>query len=415
MTSLLVQEYLKTHSLAQLKAEHGIKSSAVPGNYKFSLNYDQIESKAGPMVNQCRGLILAANPLKPLQDGQVNGEDPVGETTIMARPFERFFNLGDSNAAPVDMNHPETVFFEKLDGTLCILYFDPEQEEWHIATRAVPEADKNINGWDDLTFRKLFEVALRDVCSSPFTHPGDFFQHWTGLLDRSKTYMFELCTPQNRIVVEYKTNMVFLLGIRDTQTGVETDITGISDQMDIRSLYGVPTCPFHSLANMEELLKFVGSKPPFEQEGVVVRDKDGNRVKVKSMAYMAYNRVRDSTANSPRAVLELILSEQLDDVLPVLEPHMQRKATELQEKVRLLFQRVEEDFQEISSEAKGEENQRKAFAIGVQDRGAWMGPLMDRFLGKSTSLLDYLQKRKLPNGTYPDGLLDSVITEANQL
>ena len=84
MTNPIVQDYLNNHSLAQLKAEHGIKSSAKPGDRMFSLNYDQIESKAGPIVNQCRGLILGTQ--EPLTEAQVEQQESVGKTVILARP-----------------------------------------------------------------------------------------------------------------------------------------------------------------------------------------------------------------------------------------------------------------------------------------------------------------------------------------
>ena len=47
MTSPLVQNYLLTNSLATLKLEHGIKTSAKVGDTFFSVNYDQIEKVRG--------------------------------------------------------------------------------------------------------------------------------------------------------------------------------------------------------------------------------------------------------------------------------------------------------------------------------------------------------------------------------
>ena len=406
----LAQEYLKTRSLAQLRLEHGIKSSAKPGDRFFSLNYDQIESKAGPMVNQCRGVILGVK--YPLTEAQVAGDTPVGDSFIMARPFDRFFNLGDSNAAPVDMDDPETVFFEKLDGTLCILYFNGILGKWCVATRAVPLADKPMSGWDDLTFRGLFEKALCETLIranwiDPQSNPSVCFDNWTRHLSPDRTFMFELTTPLNRIVVEYKDYTVTLLGIRDTQSGEEFSMAKFG-----ADFARVPVCISHKLNNQKELLEFVGSKPPFEQEGIVVLGKAG-RVKVKSLAYMAFNRVRDSSANSPRAIVSLILEEQLDDVLPVLELYVQAQAVKIQDALRELFKTVDQTYLEIFAEIQGQENQRKAFALAVQARKAWMSPLMDRFSGKCVDFADYLQKRKSPEGGYPDGLLDSILSQCN--
>lgn len=409
MTSPLVQNYLLTNSLATLKLEHGIKTSAKVGDTFFSVNYDQIESKPGVMVNQCRGMILAVS--SPLTAGQVSGQDPVGPTVIYARPFDRFFNLGDSNAASVDLDNSNTIFYEKLDGTCCIVWWNPLSNEWCVATRAVPLADKPMTGWDDLTFSGLFKKALRETLVrfnngwSELTEENCFNLWTAGNLNKRETYVFELTTPLNRIVVSYPEYTVWLLGIRNTQTGVESEI----DQFGA-FFSGVPTCPSHKLNNLSELLDFVGSKAPFEQEGVVVRDSQFRRVKVKSLAYMAYNRVRDNAANSPRALMELILTEKLDDVLPVLEPYVQEQAVKLQDGVRVLFQKTETIYQEILAEIQGQENQRKAFALAVQARKAWMAPLMDRFIGRCSNLEDWIQKRKNPDGSYPDGVLEALIT-----
>lgn len=424
--TIQVQTYLLTHSLAQLKTELGIKSSAKTGDYLFSLNYDQVESKPGPIVNQCRGVVLATPDGTPLQDAQILGDAPVGFTVVLARPFDRFFNFGDSHAAQVDFNDPETVFFEKLDGTLCILYHDPFANEWNVATRAVPKADKRITGWDDWTFRRLFEKALyhtvtRDVWLfggvSKIVESNDpeawkrAFRRTTKDLDPNHTYIYELTTPLNRIVVGYETYRIHLLGVRDRTTGVEID-PGDSP------FVGIDLCPSHKLSNQQELLEFVGSKPPFEQEGIVVRDRHFNRVKVKSLAYMAYNRLRDSTANSPRAVMELILSEKLDDVFPVLENYIQKMATVMQDQTRRLFQKVEQDYASIMltmNTPEAQENPRKAFALAVQAHKTMMAPMMDRYLGKSKDFNDWIQKRRGVDGSYPDGLLDTLIAESKKL
>jgi hypothetical protein len=405
-----VQTYLQSHSLLQLRLEKGIKNSAKVGDRFFSLNYDQIESKPSEMVNGCRGLILSVPT--PLTAEQVQGSSPIGDTTILARPFERFFNMGDVNAAPIDLNDPKTMFYEKLDGTLCIVYFNTVLEQWCVATRAVPLADKPMTGWDNLTFRGLFEQALFEtLLRNDFVHSQVneqvCFKVWSNLLDKSKTYMFELTTPMNRIVVNYPVSTVWLLGYRDTQTGEDHDVSKIGT-----TFAGVPICPSYPLNDLASLVAFVGSRPPFEQEGVVVR-LGSNRVKVKSLAYMAYNRVRDSAANSPRAIMELILTEKLDDVFPVLEPYIQKQALTLQEGVRSIYQTMDLVYEGLLVAIKDQPNPRKAFALEVQARKLWMAPLMDRFIGRCTSFSDYVEKRKAPDGSYPDGFLEALISQAS--
>lgn len=403
----LVVDYLRTHSLAQLNMKYGVKTSAKIGDCMFSLNYDQIESKPGLLVNQCRGLILSTNG-NPLSESQLNGTAPIPEVFVLARPFDRFFNFGDPNASEVNFGDPETVFFEKLDGTFCILYFNTELNEWHIATRSVPLADKPITGWDgEWTFRKLFEKALVDTLYANEFKKEVSFGSWTSNLDKEYTYCFELTTPLNRIVVQYNDYRIHLLGIRNTLTAQELPVIHMFKNS---GFHGIPLCPSHKLSNLQELLAFVGSKSPMEQEGIVVCDKHHNRVKVKSLAYLAYNKVRDSAANSPRAVMELILAEKIDDVMPVLEVFVQEKAVKMQDGLRMLIQSVDSAYAEYYTVAKESNNPRKTFALKVQAEKAWMAPLMDRFTGKCGNLMDYIHKKRNPStNEWPPGLLDILV------
>ncbi len=201
----LVVEYLRTHSAADLLAAHGVKLSSGTRGYKASLNYDQLQAKdSDPLACECRGLILATPDGRPLPTDGV-----VGETIVMARPMDRFFNHGAGAAPAVDIEHPESRVFEKLDGTLCIVYWDQHAREWCVATRAVCDADRTIDGFGEHTFRTLFEHALRE-------HVGLSFDAFTEKLFSLWTYCFELTTPQNRIVVDNRESKVHCLAIRDT-------------------------------------------------------------------------------------------------------------------------------------------------------------------------------------------------------
>lgn len=368
-------------------------TNAKAGDVLFSLNYDQIASIPGKFANECRGLILARSMGRPLTTCQVSGDSPVGSTTVFARPFDRFFNHGDPNAAEIDFADKETRFFEKLDGTLCIVYF---AGEWLVATRSVPTANVPISGWTEHTFRTLFEKALLDTT-------GLSFAEWSQGLNQYLTYCFELTTPLNRIVVRYDDYRVHLLGARDTDSGREIVVDD--------STAGVPACPQHKLSSLTDLLDFVGSKPPFEQEGVVVVDSAFRRVKVKSVAYLAYNRLRDSTANSVRAVMELIVSEKLDDVMPVLDKHVQEKAVQLADGMRSLLERTENDWLACSKAAESSpENPRKGFALEAQRRKAWLPALMDRYGGRVANTREFIEARKdKKTGAWSDSFLDSLV------
>lgn len=401
---LHVREYLKTHSLNQLKAEFGVNSSWKVPTYKFSLNYDQLESKAGPLTNQCRGLILAT------ADGSnVDSLDAVvGETIVLARPMDRFFNYGDPNATNVNFDHVDTCYFEKLDGTLCILYFDRIKHEWHVATRGVPEANLPIDGFDDLTFRKLFEKALFETSGKTFDEfvTSDEFTDNTDNL----TFCFELTSPYNRVVVDYKDSRLTLLAVRHRLDGHNINLHEMQNNQG--TFCGLPIVKRHAIRNVTDLLEFVNTQNPTEHEGVVVCDSNHNRVKVKNAAYLAYNRARDIVGKSPRALLELILLEKIDDVLPMLPEHMKARSDEMQNSLVELVREIDQNYLVCKTIAdKDTVNARKAFCLEAQAHKFWLEPLINRFLGKCDDSRSFFAQHKNPDGSYTDSFLDKILTQ----
>lgn len=399
----LVQKFLRNRSLSELQAEHGVKARVT--GHKFSLNYDQIEAKdSDPLAQECRGLILT-----PVQ-GLVQMDVPLGETRVLARPFDRFFNLGQEAAADVDLDHPETRFYEKMDGTLTILYFDDVVGEWHVATRSVPEANLSIDGFGEYTFRTLFEHAYRETTGREFK---DFVRY----LDVQTTYIFELTTPVNRIVVEYKDYGITLLGARARETGVEFDPVSIAPALE------VPHAPVYRFGSLQEMVDFVSTRNPQNHEGIVVCDPQYRRIKVKNAGYLALNKVRDSVLNSPRGLVELLLLEKLDDALPLFPNHIVERAEKLQNAFRVLVQGARKDYLDCWNEAEQEapiseesskalfRAHRKAFALAVQGRRLWMAPMMDIYQGKASDLTEWIKSKRHIDGGWSNSFLDQVLRQ----
>lgn len=398
---LLVQEYLLTHSLAQLERDHGVETSCSVGDQFFSLNYNQINSKAGPFTSDCRGLILGVE--KPLTEGQLSGEEALGTTKIQARPMNRFFNLSDSNAYPVNFDNPNITYWNKLDGTLCIVYFNTILNSWEVATRSVPTANRTIDGFGEYTFRTLFEKALVETC-------GQTFEEFTSKLSKELTYCFELTTPLNRVVVDYKEFRVHLLAYRDTETGEEYN--GVQND-----LHGVPWCPQFKLSSIKEVLEFVSSQNALEHEGVVAMDQNFNRVKIKNLAYVLYHRAKDHAANSPRAVVELILLEKLDDVLPVFGEELKARSEKIRDGLTQLISRTDWLFLQALQESckYPKEEQRKQFALFAQKQKTfWTGPLFEMYTGKAKSTKDFIMKNQREDKSWTDGFLDTVLNNIKQ-
>ena len=436
---LLVQEYLENKSLGDLAREHGVYASFSKTGHKFSLNYDQIEAKeADPLAQECRGLILS------LTDGQVitvNRETSViGPTKVLAYPMKRFFNYGQGSAAEIDWSDPKLAILEKLDGTLCIVYFDPWTRQWCVATRAVPEADLLMdNGL--FTFRTLFEKALKETC-------GKDFNEFTQGLNASITYCFELTTPYNRIVVNYPNCRVTLLAARALYGEFgEFDFTNLGgynwieyDKLDEATkksltslghdkqdtpqalvrvpfdLYGVPVVQAYAPKNVTELVDWVSSLNPMEHEGVVVRDSKFNRIKVKNAAYVAYNKVRDQLGTSERNCIELILAEKDDDVIPMLPEEIVKNLQKLKLGLQEVIRHHDEAYGGILPLVMSLDGSvsKKDFAIMAQrvakeDKGRlWTSPLFQMFDGKAKNMKDFIQQNR-KGGSWGNSFLDKLL------
>lgn len=383
MSSPVVLDYLLDHSFGQLEADHGVRACPAATRTKFSLNYCQISAVPGAAISdECRGLIV--RPERALGDAWK--DEIVGRCAVVARPFDRFYNHGDPHAASIDIDDPQLRVYEKLDGTLCILYWDDLWQKWCVGTRAVPDADVPMNP-DGLTFAELFWQGLGNSFEDRFrpTIVRDFLNS----LQRNFSYMFELTSPVNRVVVRYGETTVTLLGARSRDTGNEADLD--------RLVHGVPRVrSFMVPLTMQELVQKVENLKPDEREGVVlcapVFDSLGHpisfkRVKLKSPAYVLSHRFKDKLSFARRDVLQSILDGTIDDVLPSLEPSMVAEVDDIRVRVQRFLDGLQSHFDRFKESAQGD---RKEFARLVQASGLWYVPFYPMFEKKASSMKEWV-------------------------
>lgn len=398
---MLVQDYLLTHTLADLARDHGVYASVATGApYKASFNYDQIESKeSDALARQCRGLVLARVRTPGDTEAIPFASDVVGPTTVLARPMDRFFNHGQQGVDAAQLLcRPGTRVFEKLDGTLCIVYFDDFSDAWCVATRSVPDADKPIDGFGAHTFRSLFDLALRD-------HLGLALDRLAAVLDRGIAYLFELTTPHNRIVVAYDRPQLHLLAMRRRDG---TELCPVEQDRHFGE-FAIPRAPQHSCHTLAELIGLITARPPTTSEGVVVRAANFDRVKVKSPAYVAMSALRGSVAGSPRRLLEVVLLGKEDDVFPLLARDVQTLGEEYKNRYATLCSTSDRVYASLFAETLGCANQRKEIALLCQRDGIWIPPVMERFQGRCTSFRDFVDRRREATGGWSDAFLDNLL------
>lgn len=346
--TLLVQDRLRAGAtLEDLTREfHLLIKRSVERQNLVLLKYHQIESPmTEPLVQQCRGLIL----------------DEANNWEVVARPFDKFFNLGEPHAAPVDWNTARCL--EKLDGSLMQLYWYDGQ--WHVASSGTPDASGNVNGSDE-TFADLFWRVWRE---KGYRLPDDI----GGIEARDQVFLFELMTPLNRVVVRHDSNRLVLIGVRDRSGQEEHPFLWVDAYDVVQNL--------DSSATPESLAKSFESIDPLKQEGYVVVDDDFRRVKVKHPGYVALHQLRDGM--SPRRILEVVRGNESSEVLTYFP-----EWTEAFASVREVFDGLVAELEQAYTRIKDEPVQKAFAAEALKTRHS--GALFSVRNGKSASIRQHL-------------------------
>lgn len=274
---LKIQEFISSHNdwEALLKEKpYAISTTKKNGLVLFSYNMIDSDPK-NEIVKEARGLILEAITFK-----------------AVCVPFFRFYNHTESYCSPIDWNTAKVQ--EKIDGSLEKLYF--YNDKWNVATNNTIDAfECNLNVGKYNFFGDLFVAAMR--MSAPKEFQDDFFHNTGEVLNKNYTYIFELVSLFNRIVVPYDIPAIYHIGTRDNVSLQEINID-----------LGVQKPKEYKFSTKEDCYA-MAEKLPFSEEGYVVVDAEWNRVKVKSPAYLAVHHLRSNDGSvSPKRAVELIMT-----------------------------------------------------------------------------------------------------------
>jgi hypothetical protein len=293
---MLIQDFLRTtvDGIGELKRQFAIDAKRhqdYPNLVQFK--YSQIDSPmANPLIQEARGIIL----------------DEKEDWKVVCYTFKKFFNYGETNAAPINWLNAHVT--EKLDGSLCQLYF--YDDRWHVATSGTPDASGEVNDYGK-TFKELFWETWETSC-------------WNGkqrFLSSRECYAFELCTPFNRVVVDHKGSSITLIGQRNLDTLQEQWVGYKPGAVKVFPLYCMSAC-----------IKAAEALSPMKQEGFVVVDNNFNRIKVKSPAYLMLHHAKDSL--SRKKMCEVIRKGEYEEFKQAIEtlPELKKIFDEIDAKHR---------------------------------------------------------------------------------
>ena len=262
-----------------------VKTDSMYGLDLVSFKYSQFDSDFGqPFVKLCRGLILDANTFD-----------------AVSFPFVKFHNAAEQHADKIDWK--DCYVEEKVDGSLCKIV-KLHDGNLLVSTNGTIDAAKapvaEQLGCKAKNFKELIEEGLG--------HYSLDFEKLTGMLDFDKTYMFELTSPFNRVVVQWHETKLTFLGCRDNITFQEESYVGhpLSKVFDTPRMF-----PLNSLEECIAAAKELGK----DEEGYVVCDKDFNRVKVKSPLYVSLHTLAGNYVLSYERALDIVRSNEIDEVL----------------------------------------------------------------------------------------------------
>ena len=278
---LYLLEFIKSHdNWEELLARDPYNLKISRDNGYIMFKYNQLSSDFNlPLVQEARGIIFK--------------ED---DWTCVCHPFNKFGNYGESYCPEINWDNCSVQ--EKVDGSLMKVWYN---KGWNISTNGLIDAFKAPLECADAeldSYGKLFLYCLN--CMRINEH--DFF----GELDTNYCYMFEMVSPYNRVVIEYKEPKLYYLGCRYLVTDQEYS-------PEERPLMIAPSKRYN-LHTLEDV-KNAANALPWDEEGYVVCDNKFDRVKIKSPEYVLAHKGRTNGNISTLRLIDTVLQNEVDEFL----------------------------------------------------------------------------------------------------
>ena len=297
------------------------------GEY-FLFKYNQFDSDfSEKIVREARGSIFRI--------------DENGKWICVCRPFDKFFNYGEPWADEIDWS--TAVVEEKIDGSLMKMWYD--KGEWHLSTNGTIDAFKCFQDEGVMSFGVIFERAL-----------GRPIEQLSWFLNKEWTYMFELTSPETRVVVPYGDG-VYFLAARDNKTGeYHYELPFVYIHENKMNLYAPNAST--GLRSLEDVIA-TAQKLDHLHEGFVVCVGYGRRIKVKSPEYLRAAHLAMKGFVEKSDIVEMMKAGVLDDFLAYFPDYAPMVAGVISDKTFFL------GFLGFCWDVYGKLETRKEFAMQV--------------------------------------------------
>jgi hypothetical protein len=350
--SAFITKHRDTYADELAKPPYAVKAKPHPERPNLVLfKYSQFESDfSNPVVRCCRGSVYDI------------GADTA---TPYLMPFFKFSNYGERGEDPIDWKGTLYVR-DKLDGSLLKLLKEPGGGDlWttngsfdldvEIPENYAAQTDEALTG--PFTFASLRDYALRG-------HEKEI-----AALPEGWTFMFELTSPYNRIIVPYRVTRLTLLGCRDGG-GREHTPEWAAKEFGL----GFDTPAIYPLKNIDEVIAWCRSNNSADREGVVVQDAQFNRVKIKTEHYLSLFHIKGEDHFTDSGIFNGIKQGVIDDALaawPEIRPRTEEIAGEWAGFIRAvegLCKKAAAFYAECRNAKADPKEAKKAYAMFVLDK-----------------------------------------------
>ena len=232
---------------------------------------------------------------------------------ILTAPFDKFFNIDELEITSWDRvktlmaNAKNIEFSNKLDGSICIARYIPEDEDFFVTSSG------SLNATEDQA------TVLRSIRAMFFApenaHLREFVKDY-----RDFTCMFEYIATSNPIVVHYtkEDEGLYLIGLRNVHNGGMTDYKTLQT---IAHIYQIKVTSIFK-GTLDDIMELVKTKKSDEMEGFVINI-DGHLFKLKTDDYVKIHRLI-SKMSAPNVIIKAVADGIIDDVVAKI-PEAYRK------------------------------------------------------------------------------------------
>lgn len=375
-SKLEIQKFIEQNPDWEVKLQEKPYCITISRDEKFGkrlvmFKYSQIDSDFNnALVRECRGLILDEDTLE-----------------AVCVPFFKFGNYGEAYCPEIDW---KTCYVtEKLDGSLIKVVRIGDELLW--STNGTIDAYKAplpeqigcfAKSFGELAWFAILENYRKDrgLSLSDCIDP-DIVAGWMRKkFKEGFTYMFELTSPYNKVVVSWHETKLSFIGCRNNMTGEEI----FFGDHELAKVFNTPKV--FPLRSVDECVK-AASELTLDSEGYVVVDHLFNRIKIKSPVYVAAHHLRgENGIMSYRRALEIVKANEVSEVLSYF-PEYSTEFQEIQNRFDNFVTHLENTWSKFQKELVNLHT-RKDQAIWIKNNCQSPGFLFAALDGKISSIRD---------------------------